>query len=195
MDVTIGGDDVPEGARRTYAGIGSRETPKDVTALMLRTSTRLCLRGWTLRTGGAPGADQAFISGLQFVRSERNPNRLELYLPWAGFSGFTEATLTEPTERAREIAAQYHPGWPYLKRGVKSLIARNVHQVLGRECDDPVLMIVCWTPDGSLDGKSRTSGGTGMALRVATGEAQNALVFNLALAEHRERVESFCANA
>ena len=35
-------------------------------------------------------------------------------------------------------------------------MARNVHQVLGADLKTPVKMIICWTPDGSLDGKGTT---------------------------------------
>lgn len=37
----------------TYAGIGSRNTPEPVLALMQRCATRLEVLGYTLRSGGA----------------------------------------------------------------------------------------------------------------------------------------------
>jgi hypothetical protein len=49
-------------ARITYAGIGARHTPPDVLALMHRIAGALAQRCWVLRTGGAPGADQAFAA-------------------------------------------------------------------------------------------------------------------------------------
>ncbi len=48
---------------KVYAGIGSRETPPHVIRLMGRIAERLACEGWTLRSGNAPGADQAFGLG------------------------------------------------------------------------------------------------------------------------------------
>ena len=58
-----------------YAGIGSRRTPDDVLRLMSRLAAQLYQRSWVLRTGGADGADDAFLSGLG-----HHDARLELYL-------------------------------------------------------------------------------------------------------------------
>lgn len=168
----------------SYAGIGSRRTPEPILELMTACARELDRRGWRLRSGGADGADTAFWEGA----SEANT---EIYLPWAKFNTHVTPYLTDPKADAFTIAARHHPAWQYLKPAVKKLMARNVHQVLGRDLDDPVLMIVCWTPDGSLDGEGSDSGGTGMALRVAAAEAPDALVFNLAIREHRVRIDNF----
>ena len=154
---------------------------------MWETSRRLCISKWTLRTGGADSADEAFRKGCEFIAPH-----VELYLPWRGFNGHEDAYLEVPKRAAYDIAARYHPKWPYLKAPVKALMARNVHQVLGLNLDSPVRMVICWTPDGSLDGNGPDSGGTGMALRVAAGEAPMAKVLNLRRPDHRRRVESFC---
>jgi hypothetical protein len=169
-----------------YAGIGSRRTPPVALELMTELARLLAARGWTLRTGGADGADTAFMNGCLLCEP-----RYELYLPWPGFSSQAPATLTRPTAEASAIAARYHPRWALLKHAERQLHARNVHQVLGAECTVPVAMVVCWTPDGSLDGQGPDCGGTGMALRVAVGEAPSAPVFNLARGEHWNRLATF----
>jgi hypothetical protein len=173
-----------------YAGIGSRETPDDILSVMTECARLLCARGWRLRTGGAPGADTAFLSGC-LLWCPPDPPNYELYLPWPGFSDQAPPTLDRPTATAYNIASHYHPRWNLLSRGPRALHARNVHQVLGRDCNDPVKMIVCWTKDGSLTGHGNTTGGTGQALRIVGGEAPGAQVFNLRLDEHRERIEHF----
>jgi hypothetical protein len=172
---------------QVYAGIGSRQTPWAAGELMLELARLLAARNWTLRTGGADGADERFLSGCLLWQ----PARYELYLPWPGFSEQAPATLVRPTERALEIAQRYHPRWPFLNHQDRQLHARNVHEVLGADCDEPVHFVLCWTPDGSLDGQSRDSGGTGMALRVAVGEIPGVEIINLALNAHWNRMAAF----
>lgn len=69
--------------------------------------------------------------------------------------------MSEPTDLAMEVAEYFHPRWQYLKQGAKKLHARNSHQVLGPNCDDPVDLVVCWTQD------AKGGGGTGQAIRIA----------------------------
>jgi hypothetical protein len=108
---------------------------------------------------------------------------LELFLPWPGFQSRSGALLERPSAEAYELAARFHPAWPRLSRGVRALQARNSHQVLGADLASPVARVVCWTPDGSLDGRGPRCGGTGQALRVAA--AHGIAVRNLARADHR----------
>jgi hypothetical protein len=160
-----------------YAGIGSRSTPGDVLALMEALGERLGARGWVLRTGGAAGAEKA-------------GGGLELYLPWRGFQGFDVET-PEPGAEALELAARFHPAWGRCSSAARSLHARNGYQVLGARLDSPVSFVACWTPDGSLDGSTRSAGGTGQALRIAAGFGVG--VVNLCRADHRSEVEALLA--
>lgn len=171
-----------------YAGIGSRKTPDDTIAIMEDFAYAIASVS-LLRSGGADGADTAFAYGATM-----GGGRKEIYLPWKGFNGLQDGFLTEPSQAAMELAEQYHPGWRYLSRGAKLLIARNGHQVLGKDLDDPVDMIVCWTPNGSLTGKESNSGGTGQALRIAADHPE-IQVFNLKLDDHREAILEVIGNA
>lgn len=168
---------------RVYAGIGSRSTPADVLDMMRRLAGVLGRDGWTLRSGGARGADQAFMAGCE------EAGRAEIYLPWSRYEGISEFELERPTAAAFEIAASHHPAWHSCGRGARALHARNAHQILGADLDGPVSFIACWTPDGSLDGLGRHSGGTGQALRI--GVSHEVPVVNLARPEHRSRVGAF----
>lgn len=138
--------------------------------------------GYKLRSGGAPGADTAFEEGA--LLGGQLP---EVYLPWPGFNDHAgKVYLAEPSPEAFEVSARYHPNWRYLSRGAKKLHARNAHQVLGLKLDDPADFVVCWTPDGSLDGQGRRVGGTGQALRIAHGHGVE--VINLQRESHRAMV-------
>ena len=178
-----------------YAGIGSRKTPAEILALMAAIARALAERGWTLRSGGATGADQAFFAAATAAGGDT-----EMFLPWAGFQQTALGKLGAPTRRltgaapdAFALASTYHPVWPRLPDTVKALHARNCHQILGAWLDSPVHRVICWTPDGSLDGSSRAAGGTGQALRIAA--ARGIPVVNLALDEPRERLAALRRHA
>jgi hypothetical protein len=185
----------PSQIRPAYAGIGSRATPPAVLDLMERAGSMLAREGWVLRTGMAAGADQAFYRGASAHGA------FELYLPWPTFQhdarlparGTEQFVLEAPSCAAYQLAERFHPAWSRLPRAVRALHARNCHQVLGCDLASPARFVLCWTPDGSLDGRGRHVGGTGQALRLA--HHHGIVVFNLARAEHIERLARRCADA
>jgi len=171
-----------------YAGVGSRETPADVLTLMGNIADNLAAAGWTLRSGNAPGADQAFQRG--HLRTGCN-DRIEIYLPWVGFEadalrGWLSGIVARlhPQRDAYAIAEKFYPNWPALKSGGRALHARNVHQIVGRDVlrPDPVRFVMCWTPG------ARGGGGTGQAIRIA--RAYTVPVYDLADVSIRARVEA-----
>ena len=150
---------VPVGApagTRAYAGIGSRATPAGICHLMERFGTELARRGWTLRSGGAVGADSAFERGARSVGGS-----CEIYLPWPGYNEHAEARLVEASPEAHDLMGQVHPVFARLPASSRRLHARNAHQILGADLRSPVEMVICWTPG------ARSRGGTGTAIRLA----------------------------
>lgn len=147
-------------------------------ALAQMAAERLEEKGWTLRSGHAPGMDQAFETGAG--------RKAEVYLPWPSFERSepleADVIVDRPTSGAYNLAARHHPAWERLSRGARALAARNTHQILGRDCNQPVRFVLCWTPGGDI------IGGTGQALRVAA--AYNVPVFNFAHMDARQRVET-----
>lgn len=169
---------------KTYAGIGSRETPDDVLRLMTRCAKRIEARhAMVLRSGGAEGADAAFERGTIGPK--------QIFLPWNGFNGRTiqRGLLGVNEKKAYEIAAKHHPAWNRISDTAKKLMARNTHQVLGATCVDPSAFVLCWTPDGSIGKTTAKTGGTGQAIRIA--HAHGIPVFNLRRDDHREAWERF----
>lgn len=164
-----------------YAGIGSRKTPRTILRVMEDFAAYAGPHS-TLLSGGAAGADQAFEFGARVL----GHGRVETYLPWPGFENILDPTLDKPSQAAMEIAEEFHPGWRYLSQGAKKLIARDGHQVLGKDLLSPVDLVVCWTKDGSVDGSERSSGGTGQALRIA--KSHDIAVLNLKRQEHLEEI-------
>lgn len=158
-----------------YAGIGSRETTPAILTEMTALAQQLAEDGWTLRTGGAHGADTAFEAGH---RSGAGAHNIEVYLPWNGYNGREACDLhgtivLDPATRdfAETVAGKLHPAWHRCRRGARALHARNVAILRGRNLNDNADAVVCWTRDGG------TTGGTGMGIRLA--HDRRIPVFNL----------------
>lgn len=110
--------------------------------------------GYTLRSGHAKGADQAFESGAGSLK--------EIFLPWKGFEG-SDSDFTEPSQLAIELSKKLFPHFPGVSHGSRKLISRNMHQLFGPDLQaSPIVeFVVCWTPDAKL------VGGTAYALKAA----------------------------
>jgi hypothetical protein len=158
----------------TYAGIGSRETPAEIQVKMTEIAKYLSSLGYTLRSGHAKGADQAFESGA---------TNKELFYS----KDVTETTL--------KIAEEIHPNWAAVKgidakktEYIRGLMARNTNLVFGRELDTPVDFVLAWTSDGltHFSNRSVKSGGTGQAIDMAS--RKGIPVINMAKADWREQL-------
>jgi len=135
---------------KAYAGVGSRNTPQNILDIMTKTAIFLEKRGYTLRSGGAKGADLAFENGVKELK--------EIYY------------AKDATEQSLIIAERYHPQWHRMGTYAKKLHGRNSFQILGKHLNDPVDFVICWTPDGCehhIDRKI-TTGGTGTAISIAS---------------------------
>lgn len=146
-----------------YAGIGSRETPRDIQEKMTEIAKRLSRSNYCLRSGGAHGADNAFEEGA---------DHKQIFLPWDRFNDRVadEISYIVPPY-AEDYIFQYHPRPQALSASAKKFMSRNTYQVLGPDLNDPVEFVLCWTRDG------KASGGTGQAVRIAN--AYKVPVFNL----------------
>ena len=146
-----------------YTGIGSRRTPIEISVLMTKIALKLSNTGlWTVRSGGAAGADAAFEIGTALS------GLIEIYRP------------KHATPEALKMAESVHPAWNRCSDYAKQLHARNCFQVLGPSLDSPSKYVICWTPDGA-EHRHETSintGGTGQAIRIAS--LYKVPVFNMA---------------
>lgn len=141
---------------RYYTGIGSRSAPKEVLEYFYLIGYFLANKGFTLRSGGAQGADSYFEAGC-----DRSEGSKEIYLPWKNFEG-SSSDLIISNPQAYEIAERFHPYWYNLSEGAQKLQARNSHQVFGLDLKTPSEFLLCWTKRGLGEG------GTGQAIRIAS---------------------------
>lgn len=176
---------------KIYTGIGSRETPADVLELMTRIGVRMAQYGWTLRSGHAPGADQAFERGALWGVHSGYSGKREIYLPWDGFEKawhdgknyFTPSKYApdDVYSKAEAAARHFHPAWDKLTDGGKKLQVRNGFQVAGWNLDLKSDCVICWTKGG------QPVGGTGQAIRMA--KYFNIPVFNLATCNQQQLLD------
>lgn len=139
-----------------YAGIGSRETPQEILQLSKEIAAAFAAKGLGLRSGHAIGSDLAFESGCDEAGGVK-----EIWV--------AEDSLANPHWEAYSMP--FHPAPDRCSQWAKNLHARNAAIILGKDLDDPVKFVVCWTKDG------KATGGTGQGIRIA--EYLNIPVFNL----------------
>lgn len=177
-----------------YTGVGSRETPDDILELMSKTAYKLASLGWTLRSGGAKGADSAFEEGS----NKYYLGAKEIYLPYDGFNkhwashGQGNILVENPATllTASIIASTIHPNWDAVVNasndfGFKAH-SRNVFQVIGTDFSTPSKMLIAWT---KLTKAGEPMGGTATAINLA--KRYGVEVFNLNKPEDKERVLAF----
>ena len=87
--------------------------------------------------------------------------------------------LISETER---IASEVHPAWDRCNEWARGMHSRNCHQILGYDLQSPVDAVICWTPDGKIQGGTRT------AIRVAL--KYNIPVFNLGTKDKESVLQS-----
>src|SRR5690606_24053369 len=112
-------------------------------------------RGFSLRSGGARGADSGFEQGA------------------GAHKDILRARDATPEMMAH--AEQYHPRWDRCTPKGRQLHGRNSGIILGRDLKSPVDFVICWTEGGEL------VGGTAQGIRVA--KAYDIPVFNLGAPE------------
>lgn len=148
-----------------YAGIGSRSTPPNILDYMTKAAGLLEKMGYTLRSGGAEGADKAFENGVvDFVNKE-------ILRP------------KHSVQAAELLASTIHPMWSACNEYARGLHGRNCQIILGKNLDAPVEFVICWTLDGAERGGTRT----GLVLAKQRG----ILIFNLASSLDLERFSEF----
>jgi hypothetical protein len=160
-----------ETAMKLYAGIGSRETPQHIIIMMQQIAALLTIDGYTLSTGAAKGADQAFADG-----ANKAHGHIHLHLPWLNYEEAWRKhlhyvklfVLEDKDTEAFNSVSIYHPAFEKLTRGPIALHARN-YNILTKP--NPVEFIICYTKGGQF------TGGTGQALRIAT--HQGIKIYNL----------------
>lgn len=164
---------------KQYAGIGSRSLSTAQKKFCFRLGRWLADLGWTLQTGAAKGADQAFAEGALSVGGT-----VHLCLPWDSYEeGWVNRAMVQSccgltvlrnSDHKHHASVDfYHPAPENLSGAVRKLHARNSLIITGCK-------FVLAYPGEQL-------GGTGQGIRIAEGSGIK--VFRLDISEQRWKIE------
>ncbi len=144
---------------KIYAGIGSRETPIEALRRMTAEAQLRAQQGWTLRSGGASGADEAFAAGAM-----AGSGIVEIYRPYHANKASDEIAM----EVIKELNKRQNTNLNFLTMTpyTQALISRNMQIVLGEKLATSVNEIICWTKNGDLTGGTRYAIMLGMMLNI-----------------------------
>jgi alkylated DNA repair dioxygenase AlkB len=180
----------------TYAGIGSRETPKEVLDLMTKAANYLDGLGYTLQTGftfknketglDEEGADKAFSDG------SKNKTLFGPYGIRKTINGVTSVDKYNEnvTEKSNSIVKEIHPAPDRLTPGAVKLMARNTNQIFGKNLDSTVDFVLFYAQE--TKDPLRPKGGTGQAVEMA--RRKGIPTINMADANWREQLKAAIAN-
>ena len=189
----------------SYTGVGSRETPPDVLILMRRIGYVMAMKGISLRTGEADGADHAFykgvidandIHGVKFKNEVFVAGGPKEYHYVNDIVNIFSSDLmsTAPIQGFRETAVRIRGSWDNLSYFGAMCHIRSVAQVLGVDGNSPSRGMICWAkpvnPSKMTDTQIQyVEGVTNTA--YCTAILHNIPVYNLHELEHRVYFEDW----
>lgn len=174
-----------------YAGIGPRVISDTTRLNMITIGSKLATLGRILRSGGAPGSDDAFEKGCIWENG-----RKEIYLPWNGFEGrFYNSSSGyyginyDLKSKLDELVNTFYPRRK-ISQGIEKMMMRNCHQVMGYYLNSPIKFIITNAVDLKLDSLGKIKdckGGTGMAVRLSY--YLGIPIYSLSVPEHFDLLE------
>lgn len=189
--------------RKSYSGVGSRETPLYILYMMSQLAMIFEKKGYVLRSGCALGADAAFEDAL----SDPAKNA-EIYIPNMGFpkkmGTFFKKHYIIPEKlygtsfnslynQATRLIHKHdiHKAWQRCPPYVMKLHNRNMFQVLGIDLKSKSNFNVCYTSGGETkyEDTNQHTGGTGTAINAS--DIFKVPLFNLSVDEHYIRLNNF----
>ena len=147
---------------KSYAGIGTRNINNEECKKIKIIAKIMNKQDYILYSGNANGSDIAFQEGSN--------GKCVIMLPWNNYNldeydyNFSrDHFVVGKTNEGLRSVDKFHPSSNKLSDGVKLLMARNYHQILGYKNYPRVNVVIC-----CADRKyGKIIGGTGQAIRIA----------------------------
>lgn len=137
--------------------VGSRDIGSSDFDFCTNLAKEIVKAGFSISSGNAQGADQAFAGGGNSI----DPSKVSLFLPKQGYNitaiHARNNVINTLEKEWFEIAERNHPVFNNLSYYVRCLLARNVGIVINSKC------VV-----GFVNNKKSGGGGTGHTFRVAS---------------------------
>lgn len=174
---------------RMFTVAAHGEVPGETLLMIDQIAKSLHAKGFTYRYDGNT-LDKASVAGFNACKE-----RCEIFLPWKSFNKEVTPKSFKPTEKAYRYAAGLHKAFNKLPPAIKAILARNIHVLMGDECNTPVNLLLIYTSDGAetkKDIKYETTGN--MAFFIFACEALNIPVFNLKNADVKERIVTYLSS-
>lgn len=142
---------------KRVALVGSRKTPESVLEVMRYVGKGFSDMGIQGISGDAIGADQAWMeyygdNKILLTVDKTGPNRIR----WCDLSN---ESRIKSVIHARTLVSNFDEREDY----VQKLLARDVQQILGLDCIEPVDAVFFWAPERN----GRVKGGTRVAVHLA----------------------------
>jgi len=164
---------------KSYAillNIGNVNVPENIQEKIKELVQALSTKGYIFRYSGDT------IPFLMKIATS-DSTIMDMYVPWKKFNKElpnVTPKLHKMSDKAYGIAAYYHKGFAKLPNGVRAILARDVHILLGEDCKRAVSFMITYTEDGceskdKIDYK--TTGTVSFGITIAS-EA-NIPIFNL----------------
>lgn len=152
------------------------DVPADVKEKIIKVARALILKGYTYRTSG--GANDTINAEVVAIENSNT----EYYLPWKSYNkNAPKPVLRYPTELGYQFAFSNHKAFPKLPPAIRALLASHVHVLLGKECDNPLDLIIVYSPKGdeviNKDTEYKSAGNTVFPIKIASN--CNISVFNI----------------
>ncbi len=150
--------------------------PKDMEERFVNFAKALFTKGYTFRYNGDKN-DKISLAIIALPNS-----KVDCYLPWKKYNEeFVNPVTISPSEKAYGIAFNSHGKFMKLPSSVRAILSRDVHVVLGKDCNDPIDIALIYNLDGSemVDRKTdyKQQGNTTFILKVTADS--DIPVFNL----------------
>jgi hypothetical protein len=152
-----------------YAVTGNPNPPEQIIARFENVAKRLDQMGFTARTRGFEGIEDAV---------EKVVKKVELLLPWRDFNQ-KESKTTWTKERAYSVAKMFHPGYDALKKSVQTFLAANARILLGDSMAAPALFLLVWSEDGCNDIRRKSQQTSFAAHSIAIASSLGIPIYNL----------------
>ena len=148
--------------------------PKEIAEKLVELAKALATKGFIFRYNG--DNDPVFKDIL-------NSDNLivDTYLPWKKFNiSAPNVKMVRPIELAYKHASFYHKGFPKLPNTVRTILARDVHVLLGEDCKRAVSFMLAYTSDGCESKDKINFKTTGnVSFPIAIAEEVNIPIFNI----------------